>query len=102
MSSLDTTLPKSSSESMCLSEARVSGVAGRAASTSAASEAECEVLLALSCGCECAVLLVVSAFRFLVVDGEGVVAEERAASPMTKQPASGGDGVEGRLWTGEV
>lgn len=75
---------------MCLSEARVSGVAGRAASTSTtASLAECEVLLALDKGCEVdAVESVVEAFRFRVAVDGGVVAEERAASPMTKQAGS--------------
>jgi len=76
---------------MCLSDARVSGVAGSAASSSAASWwGRWEVLLDFANGCEWAVESVVEAFRFFVdVDG-GVVAEGRAASPMTKQPACGG------------
>lgn len=74
-------LPKSSSESMGLSDARVSGVAGRAASTSTASLLGWNVLLAFCCGGACAVEEVIEAFRFLDDVVGDVVAEQRAASP---------------------
>lgn len=84
-------LAKSSSESICLSEASVCGVAGSAASTSTPS-LWCSVLLAFRCGSDLAAAVVrasaavvISSF-LLRVDGD-VVGDAAVASPMTKQPA---------------